>query len=108
MSDPPTQPDSAPVIRDTIVREARNFTQLIALAQANDPHLSAVLTEKSLIASKTVWGPAIIGLVSWAATRYGLDIDPQTCAAIAGVLMWLGTAVLRYFSTGSIGSILPP
>ncbi len=101
MSDPPPQP----IMRDTLVREARTFGQLITLAETHDPHLAAVLTEHSLIASKTMWAPPVIGLVTWAA--YGLDLDAQTCALIAGVLIWAGTAVLRYFSTGTIGSVLP-
>ncbi len=88
--------------RDRIIADARSLPDLIAKAKQVDPQLAQQLTEKPLIASKTVWGTALTMGVSWAATRYGLGWDANTCALVSGLLVLGTSAAIRRITAGPI------
>jgi len=96
-----------PQVRDTLIAEAHNLPELIVLAHVNDPQLAASLTEKPLLYSRTIWAPPIVALITVLAARYGLDLDGQTTAIIAGGLIWATTVAIRVVTRSPIGSVLP-
>lgn len=102
-----TLPPEKQDLRSAMVRGAKSLPDLVTQAKAIDPQLAESLTEKSLVGSKTVWGPPISFGVIWLGSHYGLGWDDQTCAMISGVISWLVLVGCRYVSRSSIGSILP-
>lgn len=94
-------------IRNDLVRGAQSLPDLVHQAKTLDPHLAESLTEKSLVGSKTVWGPPISFGVIWLGSHYGLGWDDQTCAMLSGLISWVVLVGCRYVSRSSIGSILP-
>ncbi len=94
-------------LRSDIIRGAQSGVDLLQKAQASDPQLAASLTEKSLAGSKTVWFPPISFAVIWAASHYGIAMDPETSTMISGLVSWLVLVGCRYVSRSSIGSVLP-
>ena len=62
---------------------------------------------KSIFQSKTFWtnllGPAIL----WASTKYGLNLDAETQAAVITVVMMVANIVLRKITTQPVHVIAP-
>lgn len=102
-----TVSNPSPATRDMIIGEARNLPELMALAHVNDPKLAESLTERPLLYSKSVWAPPVVALITVVAARWGLDLDGQTTAILAGALVWAATVAIRVVTRSPIGSILP-
>ena len=103
----PTVAPPAPSIRDRIISDAKDLPSLIAQAEVFDPELAKALVGKALLASKSVYGPAIGAVISWAVTRYGLAWDDNTSAIVTGGIIVLVSAAIRLVTAGPIVSILP-
>ena len=69
---------------------------LIANLQAIDPELAKQLETKPLIASRTPWGVALASLIGMAAAHYGIGLDTDTDALLAGGLVLLFTLAGSY------------
>lgn len=92
--------------RDNLIAQAHSLPDLISKAETFDPAFAAALKGKALVASKTVWGTAATMALSWAASRYGLGWDADTCGLVSGVLTMAATAGLRYITTGPVTGIV--
>jgi hypothetical protein len=92
---------------DYIIRQAQDKQDLIRLAASYAPDLAKALVGKSLISSKSVYGPIVGAGVSWFATRYGLGWDDETSATITGAVIFVVSAVLRAMTSAPITSVLP-
>ena len=103
----PTVAPPTPSIRDRIIADAKDLPSLIAQAEVFDPELAKALVGKALLASKSVYGPAIGAVISWAVTRYGLAWDDNTSAIVTGGIIVLVSAAIRLVTAGPIVSILP-
>jgi hypothetical protein len=98
---------TAEVMRDSVIRDAKNLPDLIAGANKFAPDLAASLTEKSLLGSKTAWAPLITGGVSVLVSHYGLGWDDATTGEVSGILTYLVVLAVRCVTRSPIGSLLP-
>lgn len=91
--------------RDQIISQANSLPDLVSKAQAFDPAVAAALTPKALIASKTPIGIMVTYGVTWLASKYALDWDPNFCALAAGLGVLAASYVMRYVTTSPIAGI---
>lgn len=91
---------------DKVVAEARSEQDLREKAKVEAPQLFKKLSEKPLVASKTVWGTAATMLVAWGVTKWGLDLDANEQEAVTDVAVMGVVAFLRYISVGSISGLV--
>jgi hypothetical protein len=87
-----------------VVADARDLPSLVATLQQADPVLAQQITGKALFASRSFWGNFLVPGVAYAAGRYGLGWDHDTCAIVAGGILVVTSAVLRYMTTSPITS----
>ena len=92
--------------RDQLVQDSHTLQGFINGAKQSDPELWHRLSDKPLAMSRTVWGSFLSMVVSWAVTRYGLDLDSDTCAVISGAIVLAVTGVIRRYSVGGVSGIL--
>lgn len=53
------------------------------------------MESKSIFASKSFWGAILTPIISWAAAKYGLDLDAETQAAVIAGASAIAGVVLR-------------
>lgn len=87
---------------DAAVKAAKNLPGLVQQLNTIDPTLVQAFTGKALVASKSVYGPALVGGVSYLAGKYGLGWSPDFCAGVAGGLVLVASAALRFVTSGPI------
>jgi hypothetical protein len=92
---------------NTAVADAKSLPQLITTLQTVSPALAQQLTGKSALLSKTPWGTTLITLIAYASSRFGLGWDQDTCALVALLAVFIGSAIMRLFTKAPITSILP-
>ena len=84
-----------PTARDQLVADAKDLPGLIAAAQAADPTLFKMLTGNG---TKSVWYAPVASAVAAVAAHFGLGWDADTCGAIAGVVLFAGTAMVHWLA----------
>lgn len=81
---------------DSAVAAAQNLPDLVANLEAVDPTLAEQLTAKPLLASRTPWGTLLCAVVAWVSARYGIGLDPNATALVAGMGVLAGSYAMRY------------
>lgn len=101
---PPASSTTAPPspVRSMILADAQGVPSAISMAETADPQLADFLKGKALLASKSVYGPVIVGGITYLSGRYGLGWDENTVAAVAGLIVFGASIVLRYVTHAPI------
>ena len=102
---------SATTAVNDAVAGAKSLPGLISNLQALDPALATQLEAKPLLFSKTPWGTLAAGLIGWASARYGLGLDANTTALIAGLCVLAGSYAMRAVTkqpTSGLVTVTPP
>lgn len=73
----------------------------------SDQAPAEIITEKSLIGSKSVWYPLCSWVVSAVVLRYGIGIDEATSAEVSSLLAYFIVIAVRAVTHLPIGSLLP-
>jgi hypothetical protein len=103
-------PATAPAgdARDRLVASAKSMAELMAAAKAADPALAAQLTPKILVLTRSPPGVLLVGVLTWAGAKYGLQLDPALVDALAAAGVLIGGYAFRYLTAGPVGSIVKP
>jgi hypothetical protein len=72
------------------------------VAEAIDPGV----TGKALIASKTPWGVLAAYGLTFLGAHFGLGLDADTTAVLAGVAVLVGSYAMRYITSKPITGLL--
>ena len=81
---------------DSAVAAAQSLPDLVGKLETVAPALAEQLTSKPLLASRTPWGTLLGAGVAWASARYGLGLDPNATALVAGMGVLAGSYAMRY------------
>ncbi len=87
---------------------ANDLPSLIAGLKQVYPSLAQQLTGKGLLLTKSSYGPALIGAVSYAAALLCLHWDDNTCAIVAGFAVYASSTLIRRVTNSPITGWLRP
>lgn len=79
--------------RDALIKDAQSAAHLLQLAKQDDPELFTILTSPK---GASIWATPLAAVFVALTARYGLDLDKDTCAEIAGMVVIAGTALFHY------------
>lgn len=65
------------------------------------------ILSKSLFSSKTFWANLLAPVFVWLAAKYGLQVDPDTQAALVGGVMSVANIILRVFTSQPVHVTTP-
>ena len=80
-------------VRSELIKAAQSAPHLLDMAKEADPNLFKLLTGPS---SASIWASPVTGVIVGLAARYGRGWDKDTCASIAAIIIFLGTALFHY------------
>lgn len=94
-----------PVVNAAIAA-ARDLPTLIVNLRRINPALADQLESKPLCFSRSPWGVLAAGLVGWISTRYGLGLDADTDALIAGAAVLAAGFLMRRFTNRPVAGLI--
>jgi hypothetical protein len=93
---------------DHSVAKSMSVEDLIGTWERIAPDLAEALKGKPLIESKTPWGVMACYIIGVLLGDYGLSLSEAGTQILAGVLVLIGSFVMRYISTARINGIVRP
>jgi len=79
--------------RDQLIKDAQSAAHLLVTAKQSDPELFAIMTSPK---ATSIWATPLTAVFVALVARYGIDLDKETCAEIAGLVVIAGTALFHY------------
>lgn len=95
-------------LRDQLIANANSLPDLIAHAEVLDPALAQQLTGKSLFASRSAPAILIASLITWGATKYGLNFDATTVDLLTMAVGTIVAYAMRWITRAPITGLIHP